>query len=223
MALFDKADLVRRVKVRLNRPSPDEMMTVSSTDDVIYDALTEAQFDVVLHLASRVPDAVMTVPTQLTAGSENKTYTFGDDADTESIIALGHYRLYDLRENIPDYPLIEGVDYTVEGSLVRIPGNVGRTFDGSGGPWGQWVNPPGTISSSNEPTVSKVARLPVISGACAKIAANRLKQDPSEYLAQYEAELAEAVTALTTRSFMRGGNPMSARNYRMRYRWGLGR
>lgn len=218
MAFLDKADLLARAKRAFNRPSTDEGLA----DADWYAFLTEAQYEAVLYLAPRIPDQMMTVPTQLTAGSANKTYTFGTDADTANIVALGHYRLYRNRENIPDYPLIEGVDYTVEGSLIRVPNNIGRTFDGSGGPWGQWVNPPGAISASDEPTLLKPARVALPWGA-AKFAAIRLNRDPSTYEAEFVSQLDNALTALTVNSFGRGGNPVSARNIRLRYRWGLGR
>lgn len=220
MALFDSADLLARAKRALNRPSTDEALA----DTDWYAFLTEAQLEAVLYLAPRIPDQMMGNPTQLTTADSGKTYTFGTDADTANIVALGHYRLYDIRENIPDYPLIEGVDYTVEGSKIRIPNNIGRNFDGSGGPWGQWVNPPGLIGSggSAEPTLLKPARGALVWGACER-AAVRLRMDPAEYAQRFRAELDNALTALTVNSFGRGGNPVSARNYRMRYRWGLGR
>lgn len=164
MALYDAADCIRRVKVRLARPSTDNAFTVSTTDDALYDFATEAQDRINRDLAIYVPDAVWTVPTELSSSDSGYTYTFGLDTDSEAIFAFGHFKLFESLDAIPDYPLVPGVDFMVEGTstadkgtVIRIPGNVPRTFV-DGGPYAQYVAPSNVITSSTQPTIPKMAR-----------------------------------------------------------------
>ena len=169
MALWDSSDIVARAKRRLNRPSTDEAFTESTTDDIWYAFATEAQDRVNRLLGIYVPDATWTVPTQLTTSDSGETYGFGNDVDSEAIFAFGHFKLFENEESIPDYPLVPGVDFTVEGTggadrgtVIRIPANTTRSFVG-GGPWARYVAPSNVITSSTQPTIPKFARKPMVS------------------------------------------------------------
>lgn len=202
MAFLDSSDLVRRCKLRLNRPTTDQAFTVTTTDDVIYDFLGEAQDRINRLIATFVPDALWTVPTALTAGSGNKTYTFGVDLDSAAIFALGHYRLYAQRSDIPDNPLIPGDDYTVEGSLIRIPNDAARTFSDGGTPWAQFVSPSNVIASGTQPTIPRIARPCMISDA-ARRCAERLGEDANKHEAQFAADWIELLAAIKTQADMK--------------------
>jgi hypothetical protein len=190
MSLFDSADLLSRTKVVLNRPSTDEALS----DPQLYALLSEAQYEAVLYLAARVPDALMVEPTELTT-ADDAVFTFGDDADSADIVALGHYRIYPSLASIPDSPFSEGEDFTIEGDRIRLTN--GRTY--SGPLFGQWVNPPGVIDASTQPTLVKPARLALPYGAAAR-AAVRLRMDPAEYRNEFTSQLNTVLTTLRTRS-----------------------
>ena len=208
MAFLDRADMVLRVKMRLNRPATDEVFTVSTTDDVIYAALTEEQAMAQQRLAPIVPDALIGSPVALTSADGGKTYTFGTDVDGNAIVPLGHYKLYASLADIPYTPLVPGADYVPEGSLVRIPSDQSRTF--GDGPYAQFMTPTNVINASTEPTIAAVARPYVVSRACARLASERLRLDPAPYLMQAEQEFQSCLAALQTRN---GGyaSPMDQR------------
>lgn len=198
MALYSSADCVLRVKKRLNRPATDEVFTYSTADDVIYDALTDAQAQLIDRLAAIVPDAVLGDPLLLTSADGGKTYTFGADVDTASVFPMGHYKLYASLSDIPYTPLIPGADYLVEGTKVRIPSDQSRTF--GAGPYAQIVTPGNVISAASEPTLLKQARPVMISMACAALAGERLHMDPSPYLYAADREMEAVLASLRTRN-----------------------
>lgn len=200
IAFLDSADCTRRIKIRLNRPTTDQAFTVTTTDDVIYDFLSEAQDRVTKLVATFIPDAMWTVPTAITSADSGKTYTFGTDVDTAAIFALGHYRVYATRADIPDNPLIPGDDYTVEGTLIRIPNNSTRTFTDSG-PYIQYVAPSNVIASGTQPTIPKIARPAMISDATRRCA-ERLGegQKASEQEAQFSSDWIELLAAIKTQT-----------------------
>ena len=82
MSYLDRADLIRRAKVRLGRPTSDNAFTVTTTDDVYDDCATEAQDHLIKMLGVYVPDSVWPVPTLLTTADSGYTYTFGTDTDS---------------------------------------------------------------------------------------------------------------------------------------------
>lgn len=201
MALFDSSDLVRRCKLRLNRPTTDQAFTVTTADDVYYDFLGEAQDRINRLIATFVPDALWTVPTAMTAGSGNKTYTFGTDLDSAAIFALGHYRLYESRSDIPDNPLIPGDDYTVEGTLIRIPNDAARTFSDGGTPWATYVAPSNVIAAATQPTLPRIARPAMLSDASRRCA-ERLGESgkAAEQEGQFQSDYLELLAAIKTQA-----------------------
>lgn len=227
MAYLDSADLVRRGKLRLARPSTDSAFTVSSTDDAWYDFATEAQDRVNRDLGVFVPDAVWTVPTEISSTDGGSTYTFGTDVDGESVIAFGHFTLYENRESIPDFPLIPNVDYTIEGSgtdggtVIRIPFNTTRTFT-DGGPWAQYAAPSNVVTSSTQPTIPKMART-VMLDDMEKRAWKRLglSDKAAEAEEQYQEDWLQLLALIRTQSAAKGGATLTNRPrsfWRMR-RW----
>lgn len=219
MSLWDSADLVRRAKVRCSRPASDSAFTVTSTDDVWYDFATEAQDRVNRNLAIFVPDALWTVPTELSSSDGGYTYTFGSDVDSEAIFAFGHFKLYENLESIPDYPLVPGVDFTVEGTsgadlgtVIRIPANITRTFT-DGGPYAQYVAPANVVTSTTQPTIPKFARKPMVSDMC-RLARERLGLDGSADDARFESEWADVLTAIRTQAASKYGRNLNQRSRR---------
>lgn len=214
-ALYSSTDLARRIKLRLGRPTTDAAFTVSAADDVLYDFLTEAQSRLTLMLASYTPDALWTVPTALVSEDGGYTYGFGDDTDGEAIFALGQFRLYAQRSDIPDTPLEPGVDFVVDGLLLRTPNFTARTYS-DGGPWCQYVAPSNVITATTQPTVPKLARPALISGAIAAGAAARVGLDPSMHEDRFLREWADILTALRTQAFAKSGQARTTQRWRSR-------
>lgn len=210
MALWDSSDLVRRTKLRLARPASDEAFTVTTTDDVYYDFATEAQDRVNGLLAIYVPEALWTVPTELSTDDSGETYHFGTDTDSEAIFASGQFTLYENEESIPDYPLVAGVDFTVEhtqgadkGTLIRIPGNIARTFT-NGGPMARYVAPSNVITSSTQPTIPKFARKPMIADM-ARQGFARLGLDSSDAEQEFQRDWLDVLAKVRTQAFGKYG------------------
>jgi hypothetical protein len=214
MAYLDTADLVLKVQMGLNRPTTDEMFTVSTTNDVIYSALTDQQDEEIKYIAGRCPSAMNLGPVQMTTADSGATFTFGNDADSAAIIALGHFEIYASTSDYPDCPLEEGTDYIVEDSNIRtLPYGSTR----SPTPYAVFVKPGNVIDSNDEPTLPKVCRPALVSGACARLSANRLKQDPSSFLQQLARDRGEYMLALRTRSAQAGGSVSSGRRRTIRW------
>lgn len=208
MSYLDSADMVRRLKVRLNRPATDEAFTVTTTDDVYYDALTEGQDRLTKLLGTYVPDAVWTVPTAITSSDGGETFTFGTDTDGASIFAFGHFTVYDAEEDIPDYPLAVGVDYTVEGTLLRVPNLGART----GSLYVQYAAPSNVISSTTQPTVPTFARAALLTEAEARCWKHlKLWDEAQQADKDFLRDWADVVAAIQTRAAGRGGLPVSRR------------
>lgn len=221
MALYDSSDLARRIKLRLRRPTTDYAFTVSTTDDVLYDVLTEAQDRLTTLLGTHVPSNLWTVPTKLTSSDSGYTYGFGTDTDGVAILAFGHFVLYPNQESIPDNPLVPGVDYLIEGAVLRMPNNAPVTW--TDGPYCQYVAPSNVITSSTQPTVPKFARKALLSDATRR-AARFLELDEQPYEDDFQSDWAEVLAALRTQA--NGQNrpitiTRNARTSRWRYQRGF--
>lgn len=209
MAYLDSADIARRVNLRLNRPASDSAFTVSVTNDVIYDFATEEQDEITKLCASFIPDALVTVPTALSTADLGKTYTFGTDVDTAQIFALGHFEVFAVRADIPDNPLTPGIDYTVEGTKIRIPNNQSRTFADSG-PWVQTVNPSNVMNASTQPTIPQICRLTLVARTTSRCA-DRLGLPTAKHDDDAEAAWLTVLAAVKTQAESKGGATLQNR------------
>ncbi len=173
---------------------------MTTSDDVHYDFLGEAQDRITKLIAIYVPDAMWTVPTAMST-TDNKTFTFGADVDSANIFALGHFRVYAQRSDIPDSPLIPGEEYTVEGTLIRIPHNATRTFSDGTTPWVTYVAPSNVIAAATQPTIPKIARAAMISDA-ARRGALRLRDSAlaSDQEEQFQSDWMELLAAIRTQA-----------------------
>lgn len=209
MALYDYAALKRALKRRMGRPTTDEAFTVTTADDVYDDILTEAQTRLNQLLGLFVPDAIWTVPTALTSADGGLTYSFGTDTDGAAIFAFGHFQLFEKRSDIPNMPLTEGVDFRVEGTRIRMPDNVPRTF-ADAGPWAQFASPSNVIDATHEPVVPLVARPALLNEAEIR-GWNHLGLDTSDATARFEASWNELVALIQTQSSKKGSQPLMRR------------
>lgn len=219
MAYLDAADCAVRVKNRLNRPTSEQAYTRSTTDDVLYEMMTEANDHIVKRIATFIPDAMISAPVELVSTDSGKTYDFPDDADSNAAFALGHFKLYENQESIPDYPLVAGVDFTVEstntadgGTVIRIPARQTRTFT-DGGPYAQYVAPSNVITSSTQPTIPKFARKPMVADM-ARQAFDRLGLDSAGAEADFQREWLETLAAIRTQASGKYGRTLRYRSRR---------
>lgn len=217
LAYLESADLVRRAKIRLARPTTDAAFTSSVADDVWYDCASEAQSRVNLDLATYIPDVTHTVPTALTSEDGGYTYGFGDDTDSEAIFALGQFSVYAARSDIPDYPLEHGIDFTVEGTVIRLPNNTSRTF-ADGGPWAQYVAPSNVITAETQPTVPKFARIALLAEMC-RLAAGRVRDTSINWEQEYQDRWQQVLASARTQAFGKsaGSRPRPMRRFGRRY------
>lgn len=161
MADYDSSDLLARAKRYARRPATDE-----SYDDVAwYASLTESQGEAIAFIVTRAPDAQYGDPVLLTTSDGGYTYKFGTDPDGDPEFPLGHCEIYASKNNIPEEPLEPVVDFLLEGTKIRIPGNRTRAF-ADGGPYARFVLLPRKINATNQPTlVPKTARMIIVYGA----------------------------------------------------------
>jgi hypothetical protein len=181
--LWDRADLLARCKRYARRPATD----ASTADADWYRWMTEAEYEVMQDIADRAPESLWSAPFQMTAGTGNKTYTFGNDANGQAMAPM-RCEVYRSRVDVPDFPLTEGVDYLWEGNTIRIPYDQGRTFV-NGAPWARVVAPPIEITALQGPTLRPLhARTLIVLGAVARWASEGGYRDNSYWEAKLAAE-----------------------------------
>jgi hypothetical protein len=98
------------------------------TDAQKYVRLSDAQNEVIQDIAPRCPKALVSkavaASTPTLSTSDNKIFTFGTDiSTTDAQFPIGRVRIFQALADIPDHPWVEGVDYLVEGTQIRIPNN----------------------------------------------------------------------------------------------------
>jgi hypothetical protein len=193
--LWSSPDLLRRVKQYARRPATD----TSVTDEMWYDFMTEAQVEVFSDLFTRYPAAQYSAPYLLTTSDGGYTYDFGLDADGDPIYPMGHTEVFPDLRSIPDSPLTFGVDYELEGYVLRIPGNRSRLF--ASGPYARFVSRPDVAITdvANPLLYPKEARMLLVWKALQSWASRPGSgADPSYYAAQYDKALMKEWTKMAT-------------------------
>lgn len=150
MASFDSADLLSRLRREIRQPSG----TVFPADADLYVLLGEAQIKVMLDFDRIVPRANIGVPTLMTTADAGYTYTFGTDGDGNALFPLGAVMVYRQQTDVPDFPMVEGVDYLMEGDKIRFPNN--RPYSGSTAPYWQGVTMPLKLDGSTAPVLKPI-------------------------------------------------------------------
>lgn len=145
MATYDSADLLAKCRLFAKRPTTD----ATTPDADWYSFLTLAQQEAYHDISVRCPAALLGAPTALTAAGDNKTFTFGTDANGYAIVPWGHARIYPSLAAIPHDPWVEGSDYVYEGTKIRMPSDT--TWPST--LYGQWVTQPADISASTQPSL----------------------------------------------------------------------
>jgi hypothetical protein len=193
--LWSSPDLLRRCKQHARRPATDTAVT----DDMWYDWLTEAQTEVFQDLFSRYPALQTSAAVQMTSPDGGYTYTFGTDADGDPLYPMGWTQIFPNQRSIPDAPLVNGVDYEVEGYLIRMPNGSSRTF--LNGPYARFVTMPdaAVTEDANPLLFPKEARILLVWKALASWARRQGSgADPNVYEEKYQDGLMRVWTKLAT-------------------------
>lgn len=190
MANYDSQDLKSRLIEMLALPTDDTGAIVSqqlgTTDAALYRNLSTAESDVQSDVAMRVPHALIAAPALLTSADGGKTYPYVDAAGT-TVAAQGYMRVFTRLEDIPDSPLVEGVDYTNEGTKLRIPNNLTWTY--STGPYVQMIAATVPLSASVNPTLPSYMLMAVVYQAAVNFCQSGGKRDPSQFEKRYNDEI----------------------------------
>lgn len=145
MSTWDSADILAKCKLFAKRPTVDA--TTSNAEWFMY--LTMAQDEAYDDISVRCPEALLNEPTALTAVSGDKVFNFGTDDNGYPVVPRGHARIYPSLASIPNDPWQEGLDYSWEGTRIRIPADA--TYTGT--LYGQWVDQPDDIAADSEPSL----------------------------------------------------------------------
>jgi hypothetical protein len=152
------------------------------TDANWYSLLTEAQEHWYEQFAVHCPWAIMTAPTLLASADSNVTYDFADDADGNPIVPLWVilYESENGRILVPVTYHDTGGDYVWEGSKIRFPGNVAKSF--TSGPYARYVAPPAAIAVATQPSLQPIrARKLIVYTALVNWASRGGYRNPKPY------------------------------------------
>ncbi len=122
MSTYDSADLLALFNSMAGRPTTDAI-----TDAQKYARLSKAQNRVIAKMMPVCPKSLYpkaaygSLPTLTTTDSQ--IFTFGTDTNGYAVFPGGHGGVYTSLNDIPDYPWVEGRDYMLEGTQIRIPNN----------------------------------------------------------------------------------------------------
>lgn len=127
--------------------------------------------------------ATVTGAPTLTVTPDANTVTFGSDADGNAIFPIGTVEIFPTLSAIPGGALRPGVDFLIEGRLIR--GLNGQPWAGPG-PYARFIRVPTKVSATVDPTLQPVQmREAMIYDAAATY--YRITKDP-ESKAQSEAD-----------------------------------
>ena len=117
--------------------------------------------DLYVLLATYCPNALISVPTQMVTADLGYTYTFGTDADGNNLYPVGSVSIFRSLGDIPSWAMVEGVEFEMEGNLIRFPDN--RPFSGPA-PYFHGTLLPLTLTAATAPTLKPIqARSMIIS------------------------------------------------------------
>lgn len=149
MSGWTASDLKERFQLYLGRGNggvldADELWT----DARIYLLLADAQEAVYADLAPFAPHAFVGVPVLLTSSDGGVTYTF-------PAYPIAHVEVFAQEAGgrqlfATSYGNRAG-DFVIEGSVLRAPGNVARTY--ASGPWARFSRFPDRIDAATDPAI----------------------------------------------------------------------
>ena len=200
MADWDSADLLARVR-RDGRISTSAAFPVTAD---IYAWLTRAEAHWKPKLAGQYPYHMFSVPTQMTTSDSGVTYVFPSETAplaVEIYAALVGPRL--IAGQFGD----SNADYVWEGSQIRMTTNTARTFPS--GPYARWVDSPGTIDGSTEPTLAPTFTRQLLVDRALIYWARASQNDPRRFIDQETETWTEVQEALKQSNMFYGDASIS--------------
>lgn len=204
MASWTSSRLLELFNQLAGRPSSGD----SITDAQKYQRLTDAQNVVLEDAASRVPQAFYSkaayasTPTLTT--TDQQVFTFGTDVNGDPLFPIGKFRIFENLQAIPDYPWVEGIDYLVEGSQIRIPNN--QTWGGT--LYWRGIAPVADITASVQPSITPVwARVLIVYEAVRRFAEEGKRDDDlaNRMLFNYDRDFKRWMLVMKTQASSGGG------------------
>lgn len=198
---YQSADLLVTFNNATGRPATGD--SVTNATKYIY--LADAQQQLANDLFAVAPQAFPSTITTMTSADGGYTWTFGTDNDGYPLFPLAAAVFQDLA-SIPSSPWIPGVDYTDEGTTIRMPNNV---------PWAGTLYcygcvMPQRMSASVQPVLQHpqaLALVPLLAGS--RFAEDNLMNAPlsDRLYARYKLMYGHLCT--TIRKHLRGGRAMA--------------
>lgn len=145
---YSAAYLLRLFKRLVGRPQQADAVT----DGSYYERMTDAQASIVADIAGICPHVLYPTAPLTLSTTDSKTFTFGTDANGFAIAPIGRSKIYRSLNDVPDDPMVPGVDYIPLGATsIQVPNN--QTYTGT--LYWRGVSPPGIIDGSgvNEPVL----------------------------------------------------------------------
>ena len=129
-ATWDSARCLAKFNELSGRPTSSDAMTDAQKYLRLSDAQNEVVQDIAPRFAKTLVSKAVAASTPTLTTSDNKIFTFGTDiSTTDAEFPIGRVRIFRALVDIPDNPMVEGVDYLNEGTQIRIPNN--RTYSGT--------------------------------------------------------------------------------------------
>lgn len=119
---WESTDILALFNVLAGRPAADAV-----TDAAKYLRLTRAQNRIISLMTAVAPNSLYphvaygSLPTLTT--TDQQVYTFGTDTNGYAKFPMGKGGIYQSLNDIPDFPLMPGRDYMIEGTQIRAPNN----------------------------------------------------------------------------------------------------
>lgn len=192
MAVYDSAALLTMFYRQIRQPTNADFPT--ATDGYAY--LTQGQLSTMADIVRRAPYAMKAAPVQLTTADGGFTYTFGTDSDGNNLYPVGDLGIFRQQTDIPDFPMVEGVDYLLEGDKIRFPNN--RPFSGSTAPYWYGTVMSYQVSASSQPILKPVWARPLIVYEAARQCLEDLGEDTAAFADRYNRTMAQLMGVLQT-------------------------
>lgn len=193
MAFYDSADCLSKLRVQIRQPNAVGLCT----DAQLYLWLGQGQMDIHARLAVYAPNANIIAPTQMSTADSGYTYTFGTDSalptNYQDLFPVGNVAIYRTRNDVPDWPMVEGVDYLMEGNRIRMPDY--SPFSGPA-PYYRSLTLPTTLDGSTAPVLKPVQARELIVDAAAVRYAEATREDMDVHGPRLEADWAKWLPVL---------------------------
>lgn len=125
----------------------------------------------------------------MTTGDSGYTYTFGTDSALPTsytdLYPVGAVKIFRTRNDNPDWPMVEGVDFIMEGNRIRMPDF--SPFSGTA-PYYTSLALPALLDGSTVPTLKPVQARELIVDAAAVRYAEATRIDLDIHEARYEKD-----------------------------------